>query len=93
MSKIAASRSCGCASTGTFINLCPLHLAAADMAKALKPFADFMDAFDAAPIAGLSPDEVYSIHGGEHVKPNGASIKWEHLRAARAVLKRTKEKQ
>jgi hypothetical protein len=58
---------------------------------ALKPFADFADAFDAMPIKGLSPDEVYSIHGGEYCKPHGATIGWPHLRAAQAAIKAAKE--
>jgi len=56
-----------------------------ELAQALKPFKDFLDVFEAKPINGLDPEEIYSIHGGENVE-GGASLKWVHLRAARAAL-------
>lgn len=62
------------------------------MQKALEPFAVFMDAFDKNPVRGLDPDEVYGIHGGGGRPncPDGASIHWDDLRAARKALKKSR---
>jgi hypothetical protein len=58
--------------------------------SALKPFADFGDAFDAKPINGLDKEQIYGIHGGKYVD-GGAYIGWDHIRAAQAAMKRTSE--
>lgn len=57
-----------------------------NLIAALRPFVAFLEAFEARPISGLDRDEIYGIHGGYKVE-GGASIRWEHLRAARAALR------
>jgi hypothetical protein len=61
------------------------------MQEALKPFSEFMNAFDRKPISHLDPDELYAIHGGygRPTCPDGASIRWDDLRQARAALRQS----
>lgn len=68
------------------IQMCPLHRAAPELLAALQPFVNFLRVFEENPPRGLDPDEIYSIHGGEAC--GGASLKWEHLRAAREALRK-----
>lgn len=56
------------------------------LVEALKPFARFADAFEAAPIRGLDPIEIYSIHGGDCCEPFGCTLKWEHVVDARHAI-------
>ncbi len=66
----------------------PLRARITELEVALCPFVEFLEAFERNPIASLDPDEVYSIHGGHGrpTCPEGASIRWDDLRAARAAL-------
>lgn len=68
------------------LELAALRLAVAGARKALRPFKVFADSFDAKPINGLHQSEIYGIHGGDSVSPHGASLRWEHIRRARAAL-------
>ncbi len=49
----------------------------------------FSEAAVAKPLKGID-DAFYGIHGGDNVKPNGASLRWTQIHAAAALLERLK---
>jgi hypothetical protein len=53
---------------------------------ALKPFVDFLEAFETRPINGLDLEQIYAIHGGKDVE-GGAYLGWDHLKAAREAMR------
>lgn len=59
----------------------------ADMARALKPLADFVAALDAQPMRGID-DVLYSIHGGASNPGVGAEIRLSDLRRCVAALRK-----
>lgn len=60
---------------------------AQEMAKALRPLARFVEAWDAAPMRGLD-DVLYAIHGGRDApSAKGEEIRLSELREALKVLR------
>lgn len=71
-----------------FPSIAAHYLALLEVAHAARPLAAFNAAMDRMPIRGLNQEDVYAIHGGEHVKPHGATLKRADLRCVAEALAR-----
>lgn len=67
-----------------------LRAEVAELRKSARPLIAFLEAFERKPIKGLHESEIYGIHGGDVVKPDGASLRWEYLRDLREAAKESK---